>query len=97
MEARAGITVEVVDGAGRTPLADGSTLTLTDDSYVETVTETFDGRSLSGAWERPGTYDVRVDREGYAPWRTAQVAVAADECHVRTVTLTASMVALPAL
>jgi hypothetical protein len=94
LEARAGITVEILDGTGTIPLADGSVLTLKEGSYVETVSEAVDGRYLSGAWERAGTYDVRIDREGHVPWRSAGIEVASDGCHVQTVALTAPMVEL---
>ena len=93
-EARAGITVEVVEGITGVPLAEGSVLTLREDPYVETVTESVDGRHMSGAWERAGLYEVRVDREGFAPWRTAEVEVLADVCHVQTVVMTAPIVEL---
>lgn len=92
LEVRPGIVVEVRDGFTGDPLADSATLTLRDGTYVETVKESFDGLTLAGAHERAGTYDVRVDRSGYVPWRTAGVEVAAGICHVETVELQAPMV-----
>ena len=41
------------------------------------------------ASERPGTYDVTVEAQGYGPWQRASVRVRAGECHVRTAELTA--------
>ncbi len=93
-EARPGVTVEVLDGLTGEPLANGSVLTLREGTYLETVDEAISGRFLSGAWERAGTYEVRVDREGFVPWRSAEVVVFADVCHVVTVEFTAPMVDL---
>lgn len=93
-EARPGVTVEVLDGLTSEPLADGSVLTLREGTYLETAEESISGRYLSGAWERAGTYEVRVDREGFVPWRSAEVVVFADVCHVVTVNFTAPMVDL---
>jgi len=94
-EYRAGITVEVVHGVTGAPLAESATLTLREGDYVETVTEPLSGRYLSGAWERAGTYDVRIDLDGFVPWRSAGIVVAEDVCHVHTVALTAPMVEVP--
>jgi len=63
-----GITVEVLDADSGRPVADEATLTLQDGPYVETVTSSWDGRSLSGAGERAGTYDLAIERPGYRSW-----------------------------
>jgi hypothetical protein len=47
------------------------------------------------AEERAGTYEVSVERTGYRSWHRAGVRVTADECHVRTVSLTARLQRLP--
>jgi hypothetical protein len=36
--------------------------------------------ALGAAWERPGTYRIRIQREGYQPWDTSGVHVRADQC-----------------
>lgn len=46
---------------------------------------------LSAAHERPGVYEVRVERAGYRPWTRTGVRVTADRCHVRTVHLDARL------
>ena len=91
-EFRAGLTVTVVDAADGRPLAEGAVLTLTEGDYTESWTEAFDS-TLSGAWERSGTYEVSVLRPSYLPWLRSDVVVTADECHVQTVSLRAELVA----
>lgn len=95
-ELRAGITVEVVDRSTGQPLADEATLTLREADYVETWTEAFDGRTLAGAWERAGTYQVAVALDGYHIWIGSSVVVTTDVCHVHPVALRAEMERLPA-
>ncbi|MDA0327533.1 MAG: hypothetical protein O2958_00775 [Gemmatimonadetes bacterium] len=91
-----GITVEVIDSASQLPLADGATMTLRDGSYVESVTDTFDGLRLSGAGERPGTYAVTVARPNYHTWSAVSpVVVTADQCHVIPVALRAPLQLIP--
>lgn len=77
-----GLTVEVLDATTSAAIADGATLTVVEGSYVETVTETWDGRSMAAAGERPGTYTVSVTRDGYQAWSRSGVSISADECHV---------------
>ncbi len=48
--------------------------------------------SLRGANERPGTYTVVILKDGYQTWKKEDVRVRADECHVRTVSLTAELI-----
>ena len=67
-------------------------LTIREGTYVEESTEVLDGKYLVGAWERPGTYDVRIDREGYAPWWFRSITVEQDICHVVPVSLYAPIV-----
>lgn len=77
-----GLTVEVRDAGTLAPIADGATLTITEGSYVETVTDAWDGTSFAAAGERPGTYEVRVTKDGYQPWVRSGVLITGDECHV---------------
>ena len=90
-----GLTVTVRDqstGAGR---ADNATLTLREGTYEEVVTEAWDGTTMVGAGERPGTYTVTVEHPGYATWTRSGVVITADECHVIPVSLTAELVPIP--
>lgn len=90
--AMAGIVVEVTNAATGGTLGDGSVMTLRDGSYTETV-DLVSGNALLGAWERPGTYDVSVARDGFQTWtRTGVRVVEADDgCHVVQVVLQAAL------
>ena len=90
--AMAGIVVEVTSAATGGPLGDGSVMTLRDGSYVETV-DLVSGNALLGAWERPGTYDVAVARDGFQTWTRNGVLVEEDDdgCHVVQVVLQAAL------
>ena len=90
-----GLTVEVVDSLSGAPRAEGATLTLRDGVYVESTTESFDGLSMSGAGERPGTYVVTLARAGYHTWSRTGVVISADECHVIPVSMRAELQPIP--
>jgi len=47
--------------------------------------------ALGGAYGRPGTYTLRVERAGYQPWDTVGVHVQADRCGPITVQLVARL------
>ena len=47
--------------------------------------------ALGGAYGRPGTYTLRIERPGYQLWDTAGVRVIADECGPITVHLLARL------
>ena len=89
MEARSSISVVVLDAATGDSLDVTPTGTVRDGSFEEAL-QGF-GRTLSGPFERKGTYDVTVTAPGYASWDTTGVVVTADECHVQTVVLTARL------
>lgn len=91
-EYRAGITVEITDSATGLAAAEGATLTIREGEYVESWTDSFGGLTLAGAWERAGTYDVTVAKDGYHTWIRTGVVVDADECHVHSVALGAALV-----
>ena len=93
-KAKVEVSVQVVDAASGTALAEGSTMTLRDGDYVETTSESFDGRTLVGAGERAGTYIITVAREGYHSWVLTDVEVTEDECHVDPVSLLAELEAI---
>ena len=87
-----GVVVTVRDAETGVAVAFGATGRVQDGSYVgELSPYERSGSDLStlfslrGADERPGTYEVFVEREGYAPWSTSGVRVTAGTCHVRTV------------
>lgn len=47
--------------------------------------------ALGGAYGRPGTYTLRVERAGYRPWDTVGVHVQADRCGPITVQVVARL------
>jgi hypothetical protein len=91
-EARAALTVFVKDGKSNLPLADSVVVKAVDGTYTETL-QFFQGNpsSFSGAWERPGNYNVIVERRGYKPSTNNPVVCGKDECHVIPQTLTVSI------
>ena len=46
---------------------------------------------LGGADERPGTYSVSLEADGWQPWDTAGIVVRSDGCHVQTASFTAEL------
>ncbi len=93
LEARPGIIIEARDAVTGEGVA-GAVGILTDGDYLETmfIPEEDDvSPRLVGAYERAGTYDVIVAKEGYTTWRMRSVKVERDECHVMTVHLEARL------
>lgn len=89
-EARAAISVEALDSITNAPVEAGARIIASNGAFADTVitVEDFDG-PYGLAHERAGSYTVTVEQEGYAPWSRSDVQVTRDECHVRTVRLTA--------
>ncbi len=50
---------------------------------------------LSGADERPGTYDLFLERDGYQAVSLGGLEATAGECHVNTVSVNVTMVPIP--
>ena len=84
------VVVEVVDADTDDAITD-AIVWVQDGEFVDTLD--FNEGLAAGAHERPGTYDVHVEAEGYAPWSQEDVVVRDGECHVRTRELTAELVA----
>jgi len=51
--------------------------------------------ALGGAYGRPGTYTLRIERAGYRPWDTVGIHVPADRCGPITVLVVARLSRLP--
>jgi hypothetical protein len=90
------VRVKIVDAAtGGLVEAPSVTVTVTDGPYTDTVTLSVPpvgALFVYLAFERTGTYRVEVNAPGYSPWVEAEVrAVDRDECHVKTVDLTARL------
>ena len=90
-----GLTVTVRDQSTTLPKAEDATLTLREGAYVEVVMDSWDGTTLVGAGERPGTYAVTVEHPGYEVWTRAGVEITEDECHVIPVSITADLIPVP--
>jgi hypothetical protein len=97
------IVVEVRDAATGAPRAAGASGTVRDGGFTYALQPWgYDGStpgnllSLAGPYERAGTYAVVLQRPGYRDWSASGVRVTKGDCHVRTITLRASLVAVPA-
>lgn len=90
------MTVTVVDAASGQRICD-ATVTAVDGAFTAELREFAFGPecNYSGPTERPGRYEVRVNRAGYAPAVRAGVNVTADECHVIPVPVTVTLVRSP--
>jgi len=96
------LDVFVLDARTNAPAAEGAIVTVRDGNYTETLRtyrfyrpeppDTVEvALSFAGAFERPGTYTVRVEKAGYEPWEIRNVRVREDECHVITRRLEANL------
>ena len=90
LEARAGINVEVRDSVTGAPAAVGAIAIARDGGFADTL-RTLDGVTVSGAWERPGTYAVGIAKAGYQGWNATGVRVIDAGCHVQAVSLQARL------
>lgn len=95
------VVVQVRDLVTGAYIASGATLVLRDGAFVDSVSMPADETTRNGvglmtenSLERAGVYSVTVRRAGYARWVREGVKVTADECHVRTVLLTARLIPL---
>lgn len=83
---RAGVVIEVTDAATGAPVGDGLRGVATEGAYSETLIDAASG--LMGLHERPGSYAIRIEREGYLPWDSTGIEVRqAGACHVATTIL----------
>jgi hypothetical protein len=96
-EWRAAIIVEVYRASQ--PAADGARGFVIDGFYSDSLRLAPEGARRPGpqvelfaAWERPGTYDVYLSKEGFAPWVQRDVQVRATGCSVGSVVLRADLV-----
>jgi hypothetical protein len=94
------VEVQVFDARTGAPAAHGTLATAQDGSYTDTL-EITGWRStpadsttaflVTGAYERPGTYTVRISKPGYKPWERTRVHAREGECGVERVQLVASL------
>lgn len=86
LEMRAGLSLALEDSMSGQPLSGTGSMRLRATSPV--FTDSLVAPTLiagwSTAWERPGTYSVTADVDGYQPWRRDGIAVSSGLCHVIT-------------
>ena len=90
-----GLIIRVVEARSRTPLG-GFTAVLRLDSAgaswpVDSIHSSAGHSEWRTAYERAGTYGLRIKRSGYRTWDTAGIHLTADRCHVNTITLEARL------
>jgi hypothetical protein len=91
-DVRPGITVTTVDAATGQPVSTRGTVVATEGSFVDTATFfSTPSPTYALAFERAGTYTVTVEVPGYIPFRLDGVVVSKGECHVETVSVTATL------
>lgn len=82
-----GVSVWVFDSVSGSPVHGVMvTATVQDGDYQDEQSglSRVDSYPIALAFERPGTYDVGVTAEGYAPWTVDNIRVRNGACHVRT-------------
>ena len=93
-EARAGISITVVDSITGAPAGRGSTIVAREGTYTDVVNNTFTTQ-VEGpyglVYERVGVYTVSVQQTSYKPWLVNNVQVTYGDCHVNTTTVTARL------
>ena len=93
-EARAGIVVTVLDSASGTAAGKDARIVATAGTFVDSVpgmwTASSDG-PFALAREHAGTYTLTVNKTGFLDWTRSGIVVTADQCHVKTVQVTAKL------
>lgn len=91
------IVVEVRNAGTDAPEAEGAEGTIAEGGYVDSLalygyTGSLEPLDLAAGFERPGTYDVRLEKPGFATWRRKGVEVEAGPCGPKTERLVARLV-----
>lgn len=91
------VEVTVIHATTEALEADGATGVLRDGEYVDTMeVSRYNGNgepvALSGGLGRPGTYTIRIWKDGFEPWTRTRVAVKSGRCTVNKRRLTARLV-----
>ncbi len=88
-----GITIQVFDASTEDPIACDAHVVLEDGDYMEEIDATVesygdddcvDDGTFEGAYERAGTYNITVTKEGYIDWHAQNIELTEDICHVNT-------------
>jgi len=95
MEARPAIQLSLLDENGMAlPAGSNVRVIATTGSFSDSTTVLTNGtNSFPLSWERPGTYSIQVNVDGYAPATISDIVVGRtpDGCHVSTRQLTAQL------
>jgi hypothetical protein len=90
----AGLNVTVTDSATNAPVfANSLSISARSGAFRDSVfyaTQTLP-LSLGLAYERPGTWEVRITAAGYQPWAATGIVIGTDLCHVIPVSLSAKL------
>jgi hypothetical protein len=94
---RPAVEVEVRDALTEEFRAESARGVVQDGSFTDSLEIVrYDGpqiipSTLGGAYERPGIYSVRIQRDGYQPWDTSGLRVEADKCGAAPVQIVARL------
>ena len=93
------VVVEVADATTSEAIAEEARGVLIDGAYSDSlraIATNAEGEDflLGGAYERVGTYEVRIEKDGYGAWIREGVKVGSGDCGTETVRLTARLVRL---
>ena len=95
------VEVQVRDARTGAPAAHGAVATAQDGSYTDTLEivgwtgsppDSTTAITMAGAYERPGTYTVRITKPGFQAWQQTGVRAREGECGVERERLVASLV-----
>ena len=77
------VSVHLAESSSSIPISDGVTVVATDGNYSETL-QFFDPQNpiFYGAYERAGTYTIRVTKAGRQTYVSQPIVVTEDICHV---------------
>jgi hypothetical protein len=91
LEARPYLVVDVRDAWTGAPAALGATGTIQEGSFTDRLHANNELVMQAAEVERPGTYNVRIQKAGYLDWTAQSVRVNEGRCHVETVRLSAHL------
>ena len=97
------LEIRAEDALTGAPIAEGAAALARDGAFSEQLrvvgwTASGTGHvatTLGGVDERPGRYEVEIQRSGYARWDTTAVRVRKGTCHVETARMVARLHRLP--
>jgi hypothetical protein len=92
---RVGLAITAFDAGTNTVISANGTAIAREGSFVDSASNIpSHSPSFALAFGRPGTYSVRVNVGGYAPWQLDRVVVSSDQCGVITLPLAVKLLPL---